>query len=255
MPQSLYGSPASPVSRVGLRNLTAAIATTLDTGAATNRSQVLAHMTTAPNSTDPAVHVLLMRVRAVRRTWHMFPHLRQAMEASLAHYQGIGHPGCAGCDMWLADAHDAEPKRIILEHMESQESGPIGLLLNSLAWFGLQIAQGWTIGSGHGRRDLWHMPHQQVRPWILDLCRRFRLAELCKSDRFRGDVQPDPLLTAQCVGKANAKHQTLIRRALMAGIWTQSNMKHVDAGVGGDGCCLWCGAPCDDATHRFWTCE
>eukprot|EP00969_Alexandrium_andersonii_P033633 1470527-Alexandrium_andersonii.AAC.1 len=70
IPQSMYGAPAAPVSKVAIRNLTSAIAAALDPKAAGNRSQQLALLLATLAAVEPAAHVLLMRIKAMRRTWH-----------------------------------------------------------------------------------------------------------------------------------------------------------------------------------------
>eukprot|EP00969_Alexandrium_andersonii_P009856 430563-Alexandrium_andersonii.AAC.1 len=65
------------------------------------------------------------------------------MESSISHYHEGGHPGCEGCDIWHAGPLDSDPSRVIEARLESVERGPVGLLLRSLASFGLQMSKGW----------------------------------------------------------------------------------------------------------------
>eukprot|EP00969_Alexandrium_andersonii_P290125 12823503-Alexandrium_andersonii.AAC.1 len=92
---AMYGVAAAAVPMGKLRHLRSHAASALDPKAATGRGVDLAFEACEGFEVDPAVHVLLERIAAVRRIWFVSPEVREALGDVLALLEDQGHPGCA----------------------------------------------------------------------------------------------------------------------------------------------------------------
>ena len=56
----------------------------------------------------------------------------------------------------------------------------------------------------------------------------------------------------KCINKAEPDDRTLMRRAMMQGVWTQSHIKHFDQD--GTELCPWCKQAPESIIHKWWFC-
>eukprot|EP00969_Alexandrium_andersonii_P076472 3371631-Alexandrium_andersonii.AAC.1 len=88
-------------------------------------------------------------------------------------YRDHGHPGCEGAPA-LDDLPDSKPPE--RWDREGKMLGPLGLLLNSIAHYGMQADATLCVEDFRGIRiPLMELPQQHVKPWARSVVHRHRL--------------------------------------------------------------------------------
>ena len=132
--------------------------------------------------------------------------------------------------------------------------GPIGLLLQCLARFGMTLDADWQIqAQDEATLNLIQHPYQQVRPMLFErpIRARHRFAELVRpSIAGNGEVAWD--VTREFVDTLAREDNILMQRILICGVWTASTIARGDALK--SAVCPWCKGAVEDLEHLLWRC-
>ena len=147
LPAALYSCENTPVTKVALRALAAAMKRALAVGNNAMSSAFALFATWRDKSPDPVRFILLTRVRALRRAWHSSSDLSFHLNELVALLFQDGNQ-CLVPDMWeptmLAEGilHNVPWERA--SPSEAEAGGPLGLALMSLASIGARLDCEWN---------------------------------------------------------------------------------------------------------------